>query len=63
MGQLIMGVLIKKFKRVSFIPFAIGIVVAISCLLMTIESVLSLIQRSSGVRHPNRGLCSTEGVE
>jgi len=63
LGQLIMGVLIRKFKRVSFIPFAIGIVVAISCVLMTIESVLSLIQRSNGERHPNGGLCSTEGVE
>lgn len=63
LGQLIMGALIQKFKRVSFIPFAIGIVVAISCILMTIESVLSLTQMDKGETHRQGGLCSTEAAE
>jgi uncharacterized membrane protein YfcA len=59
LGQLIMGALIQKFKHVSFIPFAIGIVVAISCILMTIESVLSLVQIEKVETHHQGGLCST----
>ena len=57
LGQLIMERLIQKFQRQSFIVFVVGIVVAISCILLTIESILSLVN-SHRESHKRFGLCS-----
>jgi len=58
LGQWIMSFLLQKFKRQSFIVFVIGFVVAISCFLMTVESVLSLTTNGDG-SHKQAGLCNS----
>ena len=57
LGQLIMERLVQKFKRQSFIVFVVGIVVAISCILITFESVLSMINNNDE-SEKEVGLCS-----
>ena len=42
-GQSIMSLLLRKYKRNSYIAFSIGIVVALSAVLMSIESVVALV--------------------
>lgn len=42
-GQLVMTYLIAKFRRNSYIAFSIGIVVLLSAVLMTLQSVLHLM--------------------
>jgi uncharacterized membrane protein YfcA len=54
-GQLGVGYLVEKYKRVSLISLSIGAVVAISTLLMGLQSVLSLL--SPGEEESNK-LCS-----
>ena len=42
-GQTLMSMLMKKYNRNSYIAFCIGIVVGLSAIAMTVESVLSLV--------------------
>jgi uncharacterized membrane protein YfcA len=52
-GQLMMQALLAKYNRNSYIAYCIAIVVGISAVCMTFESVISLIQghtqRASGM--------------
>jgi len=59
MGQLIMERLVEKYERQSYIIFVIGTVVAISCILMTVESFLSLTKNDGEQAHgKGAGLCN-----
>lgn len=42
-GQLVMSRLVKKTNRYSYIAFSIGVVILISALLMTLQSLLHLM--------------------
>jgi uncharacterized membrane protein YfcA len=42
-GQLVMSRLVKKTSRYSYIAFSIGVVILISALLMTLQSLLYLM--------------------
>lgn len=42
-GQTLMNMLMKKYNRDSYIAYAIGIVVGLSAIAMTVESVLALL--------------------
>mmetsp|Transcript_64077 Transcript_64077/g.75862 ORF Transcript_64077/g.75862 Transcript_64077/m.75862 type:complete len:525 (+) Transcript_64077:2-1576(+) len=53
-GQIGLSYLMKKFKRNSYIAFSIGAVVALSALLMTAQSVISLAE---GESHQSGGIC------
>lgn len=55
LGQTIMTILLRKYKRNSYIAFSIGIVVAISAVCMTLESVHSM--RNGGATAGRGGLC------
>jgi uncharacterized membrane protein YfcA len=55
-GQLGVGYLVEKYKRVSLISLSIGAVVALSTLLMGLQSVLSLL--SSSEEQESNKLCS-----
>ena len=54
-GQLGVGYLVEKYKRVSLISLSIGAVVALSTVLMGLQSVLSLL---SPAHHTSNKLCS-----
>jgi uncharacterized membrane protein YfcA len=43
LGQTLMSMLMKKYNRNSYIAYAIGIVVGLSAIAMTIESILAMI--------------------
>jgi uncharacterized membrane protein YfcA len=43
-GQALMSIVMKKYKRNSYIAYTIGIVVAISAIAMTIESVIAILK-------------------
>jgi uncharacterized membrane protein YfcA len=43
MGQSIMSALMKRYQRPSYIAYSIGIVVAVSAIAMTVESVIALL--------------------
>lgn len=43
LGQTMMSMLMKKYNRNSYIAYAIGIVVGLSALAMTLESILAMI--------------------
>jgi len=53
-GQLGLGYLMKKNQRNSYIAFSIGIVVLLSSILMTIQSLLSM---AAGEKHHAGGIC------
>lgn len=57
LGQVIMIRLMKKSKRNSYIAFSIGSVVAISAVLMTIQSLLSIAE---GEKHRAGGICGKD---
>ena len=42
-GQTLMSMLMKKYNRSSYIAYAIGIVVGLSAVAMTIESVMTVL--------------------
>jgi len=42
LGQILMSYLLQRFKRNSYIAFSIGIVVAISTVCMTVESIMEI---------------------
>lgn len=56
LGQTLMSYLLRKYKRNSYIAFSIGIVVALSALFMTVESVISIVKNGS---RGSSGLCSS----
>jgi uncharacterized membrane protein YfcA len=43
MGQTLMSLLMKKYNRNSYIAYAIGIVVGLSAIAMTVEAILAMI--------------------
>jgi hypothetical protein len=53
-GQVGLAVLMKRYKRNSFIAFSIGAVVLLSALLMTVQSIVALAE---GKRHHSGGIC------
>ena len=65
MGQLIMERLVETYERQSYIIFAIGTVVAISCILMTVESFLSLTQNGGEQAQYRKGaaLCNPGAIK
>ena len=42
-GQTVMHILMEKYNRNSYIAYTIGIVVGISAIAMTIESVIAIL--------------------
>uniref|UniRef100_A0A7S4NB03 Uncharacterized protein n=1 Tax=Odontella aurita TaxID=265563 RepID=A0A7S4NB03_9STRA len=56
LGQLVMSHMLRKYRRNSYIAFCIGIVVLLSAILLTVESIVSFMD--SGVRGSS-GLCSS----
>ena len=53
-GQVGLAILMKQNQRNSYIAFSIGIVVLLSAVLMTIQSLLSLAE---GEKHHSGGIC------
>ena len=47
-GQFGVSYLVQKYKRVSLVSLSIGAVVAISTVLMALQSVFSLIEAQKG---------------
>lgn len=56
-GQMGLSILMKKAQRNSFIAFSIGGVVALSAVLMTIQSLLSMAE---GEHHKSGGICGKD---
>ena len=56
-GQKVMSSMVKKTKRNSFIAFSIGVVVLLSALLMTLQSVLHLVSDRSDEEFS--GICAS----
>lgn len=56
-GQLVMSRMVKKTGRNSYIAFSIGVVVLLSALLMTLQSVLHLM--SDKVDEEFSGICAS----
>ena len=56
-GQKVMSSMVKKTKRNSFIAFSIGVVVLLSALLMTLQSVLHLMSDRSDEEFS--GICAS----
>jgi uncharacterized membrane protein YfcA len=48
LGQTVMSALIKRYQRNSYIAYSIGIVVALSAVAMTIESILAIWEAGGG---------------
>ena len=57
-GQMSLSYLMKKLRRNSFIAFSIGIVVLLSAVLMTIQSLVSM---SETKQHHFGGICGVSG--
>jgi uncharacterized membrane protein YfcA len=56
-GQVGLGILMKRAKRNSYIAFSIGGVVLLSALLMTVQSFLSMAE---GEHHSSGGICGKD---
>jgi uncharacterized membrane protein YfcA len=56
-GQIGLSILMKRAQRNSYIAFSIGGVVALSAILMTIQSMLSLAE---GEHHKSGGICEMD---
>ena len=56
-GQVGLGILMKRAKRNSYIAFSIGGVVLLSALLMTVQSLLSMAE---GEQHKSGGICGKD---
>lgn len=57
LGQILLGYLMKRHARNSYIAFSIGYVVLLSAILMSIQSVLSILE---GERHKSNGICGVD---
>jgi uncharacterized membrane protein YfcA len=57
LGQTIMNILLGKSKRNSYIAFSIGLVVMLSAVLMTLQSVMHLV--SDHVDEEMSGICKS----
>ena len=55
-GQIVMGYLLRRTNRQSFIAFSVGIVVALATVCMTVQSILSM---GSGGSTGGMGICTT----
>lgn len=56
-GQIGLGILMKRAQRNSYIAFSIGGVVLLSAILMTVQSLLSIAE---GEQHQSGGICGKE---
>lgn len=56
-GQIGLSILMKKYKRNSYIAFSIGAVVLLSAIMMSVQSFLSLAE---GEHHHSGGICGKE---
>lgn len=59
-GQIGVGYLVKKYQRMSLISFSIGAVVALSTVLLGIQSVFSLIDAQTSGGGSSSTLCGNE---
>ena len=55
-GQQVMSSLMRRYNRNSYIAFSIGIVVTLSAICMTLESIISILSGTSSSAHT---LCSS----
>ena len=55
-GQFLMGSLLARYNRHSYIAYSVALVVGISTLAMTVESVLAIAQ---GHSRQGAGMCSS----
>ena len=58
-GQIGLFYLMAKFQRNSYIAFSIGGVVLLSAFLMTIQSMVSIAERTPG-DHGSGGICGKD---
>lgn len=56
-GQIGLSILMKKYKRNSYIAFSMGAVVLMSAIMMTVQSLLSIAE---GEHHSSGGICGKE---
>lgn len=56
LGQVLMQAILAKYNRNSYIAYSIALVVGISAVAMSVESIISL---SKGYNHRGAGLCSS----
>mmetsp|Transcript_12447 Transcript_12447/g.29175 ORF Transcript_12447/g.29175 Transcript_12447/m.29175 type:complete len:540 (+) Transcript_12447:77-1696(+) len=56
-GQIGLSILMKKYKRNSYIAFSMGAVVLLSAIMMTVQSLLSIAE---GEHHSSGGICGKE---
>lgn len=56
-GQIGLSILMKKYKRNSYIAFSMGVVVLLSAIMMTVQSLLSIAE---GEHHNSGGICGKE---
>ena len=54
-GQVLMGALLSKYNRNSYIAYCISLVVGISAVAMTVESIVSI---SQGKSQRGAGICA-----
>mmetsp|Transcript_28127 Transcript_28127/g.37511 ORF Transcript_28127/g.37511 Transcript_28127/m.37511 type:complete len:187 (+) Transcript_28127:178-738(+) len=61
-GQTLMSYLLRRYKRNSYIAFSIGLIVLLSAIFMTVESVISIVGKDeeNNLGNDGNGLCSTE---
>ena len=57
-GQYGVSYLVDKYKRYSYISFSIGAVVAISTVLMTIQSILTLVENEESGATKDTNICN-----
>ena len=59
-GQFGVSYLVKKYERISLVSLSIGAVVAISTVLMAVQSVFSLLDAEEGHEADSSSLCSKD---
>ncbi|CAJ1953595.1 unnamed protein product [Cylindrotheca closterium] len=56
-GQVLLGILMKRTKRNSYIAYSIGLVVLLSAIMMTIQSLIAI---HKGEHHKTGGICGSD---
>ena len=56
-GQVILSILMKRTKRNSYIAYSIGLVVLLSAIMMTVQSLIAI---QKGEHHKTGGICGTD---
>lgn len=57
LGQILLTMLMKRTKRNSYIAFSIGLVVLLSAIMMTIQSLIAI---HNGEHHKTGGICGSD---